>query len=172
MREFLFFGLLNAIWANVQRPGYTKIRGCGIYKYEEYCEDNVCSGSLESKNTFAGNDQLLKWKGCDESIILKMKDMFPGLELKHDNPKKCKPICIKFVTSMCDPKIIPSSAYIYQGRCTKEGWFEKVYSLSGPAISYQSTTMQPTTTTTTTTTQSVEDRQKKYQGKLYCIVYV
>ena len=141
---------------------------------------------MESKDTLEKTDQKLTWKSCNESIIINMRDMFPGLIIEHDNPQKCEPTCVRIKNSS-------KCGHQYIGYCspittisTTTGDFEKFLAENPdtsqliselrlarsrtPTTKTISTTTtaittEPITSMTTTTTQRMTERERDYKGE-------
>jgi len=178
---------LNAVWVSATNLIHTS--GCGVYKWRERCRENVCSGYMESKDTLEKTDQELTWKSCNESIIINMRDMFPGLIIEHDNPKKCEPTCVRIKNSS-------KCGHQYIGNCSLKTtistttWDFENFSAENPDISQliselrrarsrkpttktisttttaiTTVTSKPITSMTTTTTQRMTESERDYKGE-------
>ena len=64
MREILYFAFLKTLLADrfVDHFG-----GCGAYAVRERCNENSCSGSMESTLTFEKNDSYSDWNSDNYS---------------------------------------------------------------------------------------------------------
>ena len=179
MREIIFFIFLNTAWAD---EFLFHLGGCGSYKFREDCSENVCSGYMESEETYENNDKRLTWDRCDESIIIQMREMFPGLKFENNIPNKCEPTCLTFDLSKCSPNIKRDGPSYNMDKCTKKSSTSIIDNLVQQLLGQLTTTTQTTnvatstvattettlmvTTTTTTTTGSMADKQTLYQGEL------
>ena len=174
---------LNAVLVSATNSIHTG--GCGNYKWRARCRGNVCSGFMESKDTPDKNDQKLTWKSCNESIIIHMRDMFPGLEIYHDNPKNCKPTCVRIKNSYkcgdtsignCPPKTTISTTtgdfenVLAENPDISQFIFELRRKLTAKTTSTTTTaittvTSKPITSMTTTTTQHMTEKERAYTGE-------
>ena len=181
MRKIIFFVFLNTAWADAF---YLHLGGCGAYKFREDCSENVCSGYMESKETYEKNDKRLAWDRCNESIIIQMRDMFPGLNFENNIPNKCEPTCLTFDLSKCSPNIKRDGPSRHMDKCTKKSTTSisdlvqqlleqlttttKTTPVATSTVATTQTTLVVTTTvttTTTTTTRNMADKEIVYQGE-------
>ena len=165
----------NAVWVSATNLIHS---GCGVYKWRERCRGNVCSGYMESKDTLEKTDQKLTWKSYNESIIINMRDMFPGLIVCQNkkNHLSVDPNTLAIVHQLFQRPlrtlrmfwrkilIFPNYNVISELRRARSRTLTtKTISTTTTAIT--TVTSKPITSMTTTTTQRMMESERDYRGE-------